>query len=85
MSVRIPLNIKSTRRDFVRCKTEEGATKLYERILKYNSDTYTEKEKAMLRALYEHTIYHLKNPTLALMGRNRGKNGAFINDGEEGR
>ena len=85
MSVRIPLNIGSTQRDFLRCKTEEEATKLYERILKYNSDTYTEKEIAMLRALYEHTIYHLKNPTLALRGRNRGKNGAFVNDGEEGR
>lgn len=82
-SPRIPLNINNTRRGFHRCKTEKAAADYYEHALNTFGDGFTDKEKNVLRALYERRVWEINNQSLSLTGRSR-RNGMFITDGEDG-
>lgn len=82
-SPRIPLNIGNTRHGFLRCKTEKAAADYYEHTLNTFGDKFTDKEKAVLRALYERRVWEINNQSLSLIGRSR-RNGMFITDGEDG-
>lgn len=82
-SPRIPLNIGNTRRGFLRCKTEKAAADYYKHTLNTFGDKFTDKEKTMLRALYERRVWEINNQSLSLIGRSR-RNGVFITDGEDG-
>ena len=81
---KVPLNIKSMRRQFYTYRTEADATKAYNHILETMGRDFTEREKGTLCALYERRLYDIKNPTMSLRGRNRSKKtGRFINSGED--
>lgn len=82
-SPKLPLNIGNTRRGFSRCKTEKAAADYYKHTLGTFGTNFTDKEKTMLRALYERRVWEINNQSLMLLGRSR-RNGMFITDGEDG-